>query len=320
MASKIISTEAVPSSVLHASLAIDPPEIARANGNQFHTSSGQIIFDASGGAAVSSIGHNNSRVKRAMQQQLDEVEYCFAPHFTTGAYERLAKFLVDSTGGQLSKVFVTGSGSEAVEACVKMARQYCVEKGESKRTKFIARDRSYHGNTLGALDVSGHKARRTIYEPLLAHNTSHISPCYPYRGLHKGETIKEYVDRLAQELEEEFQKLGPETVCGVVFETMAGLTLGAVAPVPGYLKAMKEVCERHGALFILDEVFAGMGRTGTLHAWEQEGVVPDLQTVAKGLAAGYAPIGALLVGQKVVDVLSKGTKAFMHFQVSSAYT
>jgi adenosylmethionine-8-amino-7-oxononanoate aminotransferase len=254
-----------------------------------------------------------------MQQQLDSVEYCFAPHFTTDAYERLAKFLVDSTDGQLTKVFVTGSGSEAIEACVKMARQYCVEKGEGQRTRFIARDRSYHGNTLGSLDVSGHKARRTIYEPMLAHNTSHISPCYPYRDLLAGETIKEYVARLAEELEDEFQKVGPETVCGVVFETMAGLTLGAVAPVPGYLKAMKQVCERHGALFILDEVFAGMGRTGSLHAWQQEDVVPDLQTVAKALGAGYAPIGALLVGSRVVDVLAKGTKAFVHFQVSFGF-
>lgn len=315
MSSNIVTTEAVPSSVLHASLAIQPPNIVRADGNHFHTSTGTTIFDASGGAAVSCIGHNNARVKRAMQRQLDNVEYCFAPHFTTDAYERLAKFLVDSTDGQLTKVFVTGSGSEAIEACVKMARQYCVEKGEGQRTRFIARDRSYHGNTLGSLDVSGHKARRTIYEPMLAHNTSHVSPCYPYRDLLAGETIKEYVARLVQELEDEFQKVGPETVCGVIFETMAGLTLGAVAPVPGYLKAMKQVCERHGALFILDEVFAGMGRTGSLHAWQQEDVVPDLQTVAKALGAGYAPIGALLVGSRVVDVLAKGTKAFVHFQV-----
>lgn len=316
MTSKSISTEAVPSSVLHASLAIEPPKIVRAEGHYLYTSSGAAIYDASNGAAVSCIGHNHVRVKRAMQQQLDAVEYCFAPHFTTPAYEKLSKFLVDSTDGQLQKVFVTGSGSEAVEATIKMARQYAVEKGEPERTRFIARDRSYHGNTIGALDVSGHKARRTIYEPLLGGNTSHISPFYPYRDLRQGESMQAYVERLVQELEDEFQRVGPQTVCGVFFETMAGLTLGAVASVPGYLRKMKEVCERHGALFILDEVFAGMGRTGSLHAWEQEGVVPDLQTVAKGLGAGYAPIGALMVGKKVVDVLDKGTKAFMHFQVS----
>ncbi|KAF9735873.1 hypothetical protein PMIN02_011660 [Paraphaeosphaeria minitans] len=314
MSSRTISTEAVPSSVLHASLSIEPPKIVRAEGHYLYTFTGTAIYDASDGAAVSCIGHNHPRVRRAMSQQLDAVEYCFAPHFTTPVYEKLAKFLVDSTNGQLPKVFVTGSGSETVEATIKMARQYCVEKGEPERKRFIARERSYHGNTMGALDVSGHKARRAIYEPLLSGSTSHVSPCYPYRDLRAGESTPAYVERLAQELEDEFQRLGPRTVCGVVFETMAGLTLGAVAPVPGYLARMKEVCERHGALFILDEVFAGMGRMGTLHAWEQEGVVPDLQTVAKGLGGGYMPIGALMVGEKVVYVLDRGSKAFMHFQ------
>lgn len=318
MTSQTLSTEAVTSSVLHASLSIEPPKIVRAEGHYLHTSTGTAIYDASNGAAVSCIGHNHPRVKRAMQQQLDAVDYCFAPHFTTPAYERLAKFLVDSTNGQLQKVFVTSSGSEAVEATIKMARQYFVEKGEPERTRFIARNRSYHGNTFGSLGVSGHKVRRTIYEPLLGGFTSHVSPCYPYRVLQQSESTQGYVERLVQELEDEFQRVGSRKVCGVVFETMAGLTLGAVAPVPGYLRRMKEVCERHGALFILDEVFAGMGRTGSLHAWEQEGVVPDLQTVAKGLGAGYAPIGALMVGRKVVNVLDRGTKAFMHFQVGGA--
>ena len=197
-----------------------------------------------------------------------------------------------------------------------MSRQYFMElpNPEPQRIHFIARDRSYHGNTIGSLSLSGHKARRTIYEPVLATNFSHVSPCYPYRGMKDGETDEQYVARLAQELEDEFQRVGPNTVCAFVAETVAGLTLGGVVPVPGYLKAMKAVCDRHGALFILDEVLAEMGRTGTLHAWEQEDVVPDLQTVAKGLGAGYEAIGALLVGKKVVDVLSKGTKAFVHFQ------
>ncbi|KAH7384457.1 class III aminotransferase-like protein [Pyrenochaeta sp. MPI-SDFR-AT-0127] len=311
-----ISTEALPSSVLHASLSINPPKVIRAKGHYLHTSTGSSIFDASGGAAVACIGHANARVKDAILSQLNTVEYTFSPHFTTDAYEKLATFLVSSTGDKIQKVFVTGSGSEAVEACVKMARQYFVElEGpQTQRLRFIGRQRSYHGNTLGSLGVSGHQARRAIYEPMLMDNVSFVNPCYPYRDLREGETNQAYVARLAQELDDEFQRVGSGTVCGVIFETMAGLTLGAVAPVSGYLKAMKEVCIRHGALFILDEVLAGMGRTGTLHAWEQEGVVPDLQTVAKGLGAGYAPIGALLVGKKVVNVLDRGTKAFMHFQ------
>lgn len=316
MASNTVTTGALPSSVLHASLSIDPPKIVKGDGHYLHTASGTVIFNASGGAAVSSIGHGNPRVKQAIIDQLNTVEYTFSPHFTTDAYERLAKFLVDSTGGKLQKVFVTGSGSEAVEAALKMARQYFteLEGPQSPRTHFIVRDRSYHGNTLGSLGVSGHKARRSIYEPMLTKDISFVSPCYPYRDQHDGETDAQYVTRLAQELDEEFQRVGKEKVCGVILETMAGVTLGAVAPLPGYLKALKEVCERNGALFILDEVLSGMGRTGTLHAWEQEDVIPDLQTVAKGLGAGYASIGALLVGKKVVNVLSQGTKAFVHFQ------
>ncbi|KAK3706395.1 hypothetical protein LTR37_012773 [Vermiconidia calcicola] len=311
-----ITSEATLSSVLHASLGGSPPRIVAAKGNYLRTEDGVDILDASGGAAVSCIGHGHPRVIQAIKDQLDAVEYCFSPWFTTTAYERLAKFLTDSTGGVMEKVFVCSSGAEAVEAALKMARQYFMELPEPQpqRTRFIARDRSYHGNTLGSLSVSGHKARRTIYEPMLSQNMTHVSPCFAYRGMKADETDEQYVARLAQELEDEFQRVGSDTVCGFVAETIAGLTLGGVPPVPGYLKAMKAVCDKHGALVILDEVFAGMGRTGTLHAWEQEGVVPHLQTIAKGLGAGYQAVGALLVSKQVVDVLSKGTKAFVHFQ------
>ncbi|KAL2815117.1 pyridoxal phosphate-dependent transferase, partial [Aspergillus granulosus] len=232
------------------------------------------------------------------------------------AAEKIASFLTESTGGRLERVFVVSSGTEAIEAALKMARQYFTELPEPQwqRTKFIARRQSYHGNTLGSLGTGGHKVRRAIYEPILAQNVSHVSPCYPYRDMKEDETEQDYVARLADELEAEFQRVGPDTVCAFVAETMSGTTLGCVPAVPGYFKAMKEVCERHGALLILDEVMSGMGRTGTLHAWEQEGVVPDLQTVAKGLGAGYAPIGALLVGSRVVDALTNGTGSFTHSQ------
>lgn len=310
----ISMTTSISTQVLHANLGNNPPRIVGANSHYLYTEDGIEILDASGGAAVACIGHNNPRVKKAITDQLDAVAYCFSPWFTTPAYEKLATFLTESTNGHMEKVFICGSGSEAVEAAIKMARQYFVERSEPQRVHFIARDRSYHGNTIGSLSLSGHKARRTIYEPVLATNFSHVSPCYPYRGMHQGETEQQYSRRLAQELEDEFQRVGPSRVCAFVAETVAGLTLGGVVPVPGYLKAMKEVCDRHGALFILDEVLAGMGRTGTLHAWEQEDVKPDLQTVAKGLGAGYEAVGALLISKKVVDVLSKGTKAFVHFQ------
>jgi adenosylmethionine-8-amino-7-oxononanoate aminotransferase len=199
---------------------------------------------------------------------------------------------------------------------MKLARQYFTELPEPQlsRTRFIGRKQSYHGNTLGSLSIGYHQARRAIYESILSQNTSQVSNCYDYRDQKEGESTEQYVTKLAQELEDEFQKLGPETVCAFIAETMSGTSLGFVPPVPGYLKAMKEVCERHGALFILDEIMVGMGRTGTLHAWQQEDVVPDLQTVAKGLGAGYIPIGALLVGQKVTQTLFKGTGAFVHSQ------
>ncbi|KAK4495458.1 hypothetical protein PRZ48_013789 [Zasmidium cellare] len=303
-----------PTSVLHANLNSPPPKIVSAQGNYLTTSTGTQIFDATGGAAVSCLGHNHPHVKKAIIDQLDTVEYTYSPFFTTDTSEKLAERLTKSTDGQMSKAFIVSSGSEAIEAALKLARQYFVEKGEPQRTRFIAREQSYHGNTLGALGVGGHKARRKIYEPLLNENVSFVSPPYPYRGMRDGESEEAYAQRLGEELEAEFQRVGPGNVCAFVAETMSGLTLGAVPPPKTYLSTMKSICTKHGALLILDEVMSGMGRTGTLHAWTQDSVVPHLQTVAKGLGAGYQPIGALLVHRDVVDVLSKGTGSFVHSQ------
>ncbi|KAL4965457.1 pyridoxal phosphate-dependent transferase [Aspergillus stella-maris] len=303
-------------SVLYTKLDTTPPSIINSSGHYLHTSDGRQIFDASGGAAVACLGHNDPRVKKALMEQLDKTAYVYSPFFTVPAAEEIASFLTESTDGKMSRVFIVSSGTEAIEASLKMARQYFTELPEPQiqRTKFIARRQSYHGNTLGSLAAGGHKARRAIFEPILAQNTSHVSACYPYRDMKEGETEEEYVGRLGQELEDEFQRLGPETVCAFIAETMSGTTLGCIPAVPGYFQAMQSICQKHGALLILDEVMSGMGRTGTLHAWEQEGVIPDLQTVAKGLGGGYAPIGALLVNEKVVDVLSKGTGSFVHSQ------
>ncbi|KAL3462004.1 pyridoxal phosphate-dependent transferase [Aspergillus heterothallicus] len=303
-------------SLLYPKITSPTPSIIHSEANYLTTSDGRRIFDASGGAAVACLGHNDSRVKEAILAQLDQTAYVYSPFFTVPAAEEIASFLTESTGGKLERVVVVSSGTEAIEAALKIARQYFTELSESQwqRTRFIARKQSYHGNTLGSLGTGGHKVRRAIYEPILAQNVSHVSPCYPYRDMREGETEQAYVARLAEELETEFQRVGPDTVCAFVAETMSGTTLGCVPAVPGYFKAKKEVCNRHGALLILDEVMSGMGRTGTLHAWEQEGIVPDLQTIAKGLGAGYAPIGALLVGSKVVNALTKGTGSFTHSQ------
>lgn len=226
-------------------------------------------------------------------------------------------------------------GSEAVEAALKLARQYFLElpTPQPQRTKFIARLPSYHGTTLGALSAGGHVSRRRPFEPLLSKNTSHVSPCYAYRGKRNGESDADYVSRLAAELDAEFQRVGSENVCAFIAEPVVGAVgscfsfhktivsanllfqaLGCVPAVPGYFPAMKAVCEKYGALLILDEIMSGMGRCGTLHAWEQEDVVPDLQTIGKGLGGGYAPVSGLLIGDHIVQAIDKGTGAFCHGQ------
>jgi adenosylmethionine-8-amino-7-oxononanoate aminotransferase len=183
----------------------------------------------------------------------------------------------------------------------------------------IARRQSYHGSTLGALSAGGNAMRRAPYAPLLSPAFSHVSPCYAYRDRRDGEPDADYVARLAAELEAEFQRLGPDTVIAFVAETVVGATLGCVAALPGYFEAVRAVCDRHGALLILDEVMSGMGRCGTLHAWEQEGIAPDIQVVAKGLGGGYQPIGGILVSGRVVEGLAAGSGAFMHGHTYQAH-
>ncbi|PLB53383.1 PLP-dependent transferase [Aspergillus steynii IBT 23096] len=302
--------------ILYRQLRQKPLNIVGGRGSYILTDDGREILDATCGAAVSCLGHSDERVHGAILEQLQKIPYCYSLYFTNSAAEQLARFLVDSTGGKMSRASIFCSGTEAVEAAAKMAIQYFTELTvpQPQRVKFISRQQSYHGNTLGSLAIGHHVARRGIYEEFLSKNVSHISQCYPYRNMKPDESVDAYVARLAQELDDEFHRLGPDTVCAFVAETMAGATLGCVPPLPGYLKAMKQVCERHGALFILDEVMSGMGRTGTLHAWEQEDVVPDLQTIAKGLGAGYVPVAGLLFNKRVVETLTQGTGSFAHSQ------
>ena len=224
----------------------------------------------------------------------------------------------DITGGLARAYFVSG-GSEAVEAALKLARQYFVEIGQPGRTRIIARRQSYHGNTLGALSAGGNLARRALYAPLLSPAFSHVSPAFAYREQRREEDEAAYVRRLADELEAEFQRLGPDSVAAFIAEPLVGATTGCVPAPAGYFQAVREVCDRHGALLILDEIMCGMGRTGTMHAWEQEGVSPDLQTVAKGLGGGFQPIGALLVSRRVVEGLEAGSGAFQHGHTYQAH-
>jgi adenosylmethionine-8-amino-7-oxononanoate aminotransferase len=202
-----------------------------------------------------------------------------------------------------------------MEATIKLSRQYFYEKDkQTARVNFISREGSYHGNTIGALSVSGLVLRRTPYLPFLMDKIHRVPACNPYRQRKAGESDESFVARKAAELEAKFQELGPETVIGFIAEPVVGAALGCVASVPGYLKAMRDICHRHGALFILDEVMCGMGRSGTLHAWQYEGIAPDIETLGKGLGGGYQPIAAVLMSEKIVDRLFNGTGQFVHGQ------
>ena len=297
--------------VFHRSLLTTPPVAVRGQGLWLEDAAGQRYIDASGGAAVSCLGHGHPDVLAAMHRQIDQLAYAHTSFFTTEVAEQLADQLVRTAPAGMSHAYFVSGGSEAVEAALKMARQYYLEIGQPERSHFIARRQSYHGNTLGALAVGGNEWRRRQFAPLLI-DVTHVSPCYPYRDLQPGETPEAYGQRLARELDEAIQRVGPAKVLAFIVETVGGATAGVLVPVPGYLKAVREVCDRHGVLLILDEVMCGMGRTGTLHACEQDGVVPDLMTIAKGLGGGYQPIGAVLAQQKIVDAMSSGSGFFQH--------
>ncbi|KAL1650695.1 hypothetical protein SLS58_000813 [Diplodia intermedia] len=304
------------SGILHRSLKHLPLKVVGASGNYLTLSNGQKILDATGGAAVSCLGHGDKRVQDAITRQMSEVAYCHSLFFSTSAAEDLGQELVAGTNGAMTKAFIVSSGSEAIEAAMKLARQYHLElsPAQPQRTKFIARKESYHGTTLGSLSLGGHVSRRALFEPMLLENISRVSACNTYRGKTDGESEQEYVARLAKELDDEFHRVGPETVCAFVAEPVVGAALGCVPSVPGYFEAVKAVCDKYGALLIMDEIMSGMGRTGTLHAWQQEGVVPDIQTIGKGLGGGYAPVAGVLINHRVVDVLQKGTGSFSHGQ------
>ncbi|WP_286935897.1 aspartate aminotransferase family protein [Achromobacter sp. UBA4530] len=297
--------------ILHRSLRHTPPVAVRGQGVWIHDSAGRAYLDGSGGAAVSCLGHNHPEVQAALHAQIDALAYAHTSFFTTEVAEKLAARLVaDAPAGTSHAYFVSG-GSEAVEAALKMARQYFVEIGQPQRRHIIARRQSYHGNTLGALAVGGNAWRRAQFAPLLI-EVEHVSPCYAYRDQRSDETAEQYGERLAEELDAAILRLGPDSVMAFVAEPVVGATSGAVTAVPGYFRRIREVCDRHGVLFIADEVMCGMGRTGTLYAVEQEGVTPDLITIAKGLGGGYQPIGAVMAQQHIVQAMQQGSGFFQH--------
>jgi adenosylmethionine-8-amino-7-oxononanoate aminotransferase len=307
-----------PGHVFHRSTSTCPPVATRGEGIFLIDSGGRRYIDACGGAAVSCLGHGHPQVIAAMAAQAASVEYAHTGFFTTAAAEELAATVADQSPGSLDRVWFTGSGSEAIEAALKLARQYHLERGEIGRTKIVTRRQSYHGNTLGALAAGGSVWRRVPYEPLLI-DVSMVDPCFEYRFAGPGENAEDYGRRAAQSLEDELLRLGPETVIAFVAETVVGATAGAVPPVPGYFQRVREICDRYGVLLILDEVMCGSGRTGTFLSCEQDEVVPDIVTLGKGLGAGYQPIGAVVCTSSIYDAVASGSGALKHGQTYNGH-
>lgn len=287
------------------------PTIVKGDGIYLIDKQGNKYLDACGGAAVSCLGHSNQRVQQAIIQQTQQVAYAHTSFFTNDAQEELAEHLIDNAYGNFSQVYFVSGGSEAIEASLKLARQYFLERGESSKKYFIARKQSYHGNTLGALAIGGNQWRRKPFDPILIEG-HHISACNQYRDQRDDESDFDYGQRIANELESKILELGANNVAAFVAETVGGATAGCLTSPTGYFKRIREICDHYDVLLILDEVMCGMGRTGTLHACEQEEISADIQTIAKGIAAGYQALGAVLVSDKVVNTIESGSGFFKH--------
>ncbi len=299
------------SHILHRQLRGQYPLAASGHGCFIEDTEGKRYLDASGGAAVSCLGHGHPDVLAAMHAQIDKIAYAHTSFFSTQVAEELADTLIADAPAGISHAYLVSGGSEAMEAALKLARQYFVEIGQPQRARFIARRNSYHGNTLGVLAVGGNEWRRRQFAPLLI-DVEHVAPTYAYRDRQPQETDEQYGARLVAELEAAIDRIGGDKVIAFVAETVGGATSGALTAPKGYYKAIRELCDRHGILLILDEVMCGMGRTGTLHACTQEGVTPDLMAVAKGLGGGYQPVGAVLIGSRIIDAIAQGSGFFQH--------
>lgn len=299
------------SHVFHRNTRTVPPVASHGDGIYVVDTDGNRYLDASGGAAVSCLGHSHPKVMEAIKAQVDKLAFTHTGFFTSQVMEDLADKMIAAAPDGFASVYFVSGGSEAMEAALKLARQYAVERGEPQRRHFITRRQSYHGNTLGALSAGGNMWRREMFEPILL-DTQMIAPCYAYRDQRDDESEAEYGLRVANELEAKLLELGPDTVMAFLAEPVVGATAGAVPAVPGYFKRVREICDQYGVLLIFDEVMCGMGRTGTLYACEQEGVTPDILICAKGLGAGYQPIGAALATEKVYGAIRDGSGAFQH--------
>ena len=307
------------SRILHRQMKTGYPVVAGGQGVYLIDIDGKRYLDGSGGAAVSCLGHGHPKILKEIKKQLDRIAFAHSAFFTNDAAEELAEFLCDRAPGDMARAAFVCGGSEAMEAALKIVTQINTERGQQERNHFIARRQSYHGATIGALSAGGHMQRRKAFESLLAPSFSHIDPCYAYRHQREGESDEGYGIRAARALEDEILRVGPEKVSAFIAETVVGATAGVVPPAPGYFREVRRICDKYGVLLILDEVMCGMGRTGTLFACEQDGVEPDLVTIAKGLGAGYQPIGAVLTRRELADVIVDGSGVLEHTHTYMAH-
>ncbi|KAI1629846.1 pyridoxal phosphate-dependent transferase [Exophiala viscosa] len=318
--------DTLPPALLHRSLHQQPYKVTSAKRLYLTLSNGRVIMDACGGAAVASIGHGNKEVLQAIQQQMSTgVSYIHSLTYTSDAAEDLAHHLIDGPQGAgrfgLERAYFVNSGSEAMDAALKLARQYWFEQGQVDRTQLVARKQSYHGTTIGAMNVSSNLPRKVPYACYQLGNVSWVSPAYAYQYSmwQEGETEERFAERLVEELDRHFQDLGPKNVIAFIAEPLVGATSGCTPAPKGYFKGVRRVCDKYSILLILDEIMSGMGRTGTQFAFEQEDVVPDMVTIGKGLGGGYSPVAGVLVHKKVLDVLRKGTSSFNHGHTYQAH-
>ena len=309
--SKELPISAASSAVLYRTANDNYPCAVKAQGMYITDATGKSYLDMSGGAAVSVIGHGNSHVISRMQQQISQLDFAHTAFFTNGPQEELAERLRARFPEPGSKVYFTSGGSEAIETALKLCWQYwqCLAKPQKKI--IISRQHSYHGNTFGGLSVGGNEVRRKkSAAPLI--DWPRIGPCYPFRFQQVKQSLADYGRSAANELETAIITNGADNVAAFICEPVVGSSLGAVAAVPGYLQRIREICDRYEVLLILDEVMCGSGRTGTYFSFEQDDVIPDVVTLAKGIAGGYQPLAATIIRSSMVDVFAVSGFAHGH--------
>ncbi|CEJ80148.1 hypothetical protein VHEMI00352 [[Torrubiella] hemipterigena] len=298
------------SKLMNRSFKVEPELVVSAKGIHLHLADGRTIIDGCGGAAVTCIGHGNEEVIEAMYEQSKKVSYVHTQSYVTSSAQELADFLLEGNPYGLEKAFFVGSGSEAVESAMKLAKQHFYELGETQRVHFVSRRQAYHGNSMGSMSITSHLLRKRPYNDYGHQHVSHVTPAFAYRYMKDGETESQFSQRLVQELEDEFLRVGPEKVIAFVAETIGGALPGCVAPPAGYFQGVRRVCDKYGILLIMDEIMCGTGRSGTFFAFEPEGASPDIMTVAKGLGGGYATIAAVLATGKALEPIRRGSSAF----------